>query len=74
MGGKFHNQWRDAMQMFDNAGNLAAEQNVAFGKDGSVVISNTMYDNGKVVSQHVSVTDSQGNTRSEDFLRGKILP
>jgi hypothetical protein len=44
------------------------------GKDGSVVISNTMYDNGKVVSQHVSVTDSQGNARSEDFLRGKILP
>jgi hypothetical protein len=67
-------KWREAMKMFDNAGNLAAEQNVAFGKDGSVVISNTMYDNGKVVSQHVSVTDSQGNTRSEDFLRGKILP
>jgi len=67
-------KWREAMKLFDNAGNLAAEQNVAFGKDGSVVISNTMYDNGKVVSQHVSVTDSQGNTRSEDFLRGKILP
>ena len=62
------------MKMFDNAGNLAAEQNVALGKDGSVVISNTIYDKGNVVSQHVSVTDLQGNTRSEDFLRGKILP
>ena len=62
------------MKMYDNHGIVVAEQNVAFGKDGSVVISNTMYDDGKVVSQHVSVADSQGNTRSEDFLRGKILP
>jgi hypothetical protein len=62
------------MLMRDNQGSIVAEQNVALAKDGSLVISNTMFHAERVVSQHVSVTDLHGNTRTIDLLHGKILP
>jgi hypothetical protein len=59
------------MQMRNNKGEVVAEQNVAITKEGNVVSTNTMYNNGR---QNISVRDTQGNGRSESILGGKLLP
>jgi len=59
------------MQMRNNKGEVVAEQNVAITKEGNVVSTNTMYNNGR---QNISVRDTQGNVRSESILGGKLLP
>ncbi len=62
------------MQMRNNKGEVVAEQNVGITKEGNVVSTNTMYDNGQPVVQNISVRDTQGNVRSESILGGKLLP
>jgi len=62
------------MKMYDNSGNVVAEQNVIFAKDGGLVTTNTMYDNERPVAQTISVSDLRGNVRAETVLGGKILP
>lgn len=62
------------MKMYDNAGNVVAEQNVAITKDGTTIATNTMYDAGRTVAQSISVSDLHGNVRSQTVLNGKILP
>jgi hypothetical protein len=62
------------MIMRNNRGEVVAEINTAVTQDGTTVITNTMYYGKRVVSQHVSVRDSQGNVKTTDVLGGKILP
>jgi hypothetical protein len=62
------------MQMRNNKGEVVAEQNVGITKDGNVVSTNTMYDNGRPVVQNIAVRDNQGNVRTESVIGGKLLP
>ena len=62
------------MKMYDNAGNVVAEQNVGVTKEGTTIVTNTMYDAGRVVAQSIFVADLKGNSRSETVLNGRILP
>jgi hypothetical protein len=62
------------MKMYDNAGNVVAEQNVGITKDGVTILTSTMYDGGRAVAQAICVSDLQGNTRSQTVLNGKLLP
>jgi len=63
-----------SMKMYDNAGNVIAEQNVGITNNGTTVVTNTMYDAGRAVAQSISVSDLKGNRRSETVLNGKLLP
>jgi hypothetical protein len=60
--------------MFNNKGEVVAEQNVVVTKDGSVASTNTMYDNGRAIVQNISVRDQQSNVRTETVVGGKLLP
>ena len=62
------------MKMYDNAGNVVAEQNVGVTKEGTTIVTNTMYDAGRVVAQRIFVADLKGNSRSETVLNGRLLP
>jgi hypothetical protein len=62
------------MKMYDNAGNIVAEQHVGIAKDGAAIITNTMYDAGRTVAQSISVSDLQGRVRAETVLNSKLLP
>jgi hypothetical protein len=62
------------MKMYDHAGNVVAEQNVGIAKDGTTIVTNTIYDGGRTVAQSISVSDLHGNARSETVLNGKLLP
>jgi len=62
------------MKMYDNAGNVVAEQNVGSAKDGTTIVTNTMYDAGRTVAQSISVSDLHGNAHAQTVLNGKLLP
>jgi hypothetical protein len=62
------------MKMYDNSGNVVAEQTVAISKEGTIISTNTMYHNGNVVAQNIGVRDDSGSVRSESVLGGKLLP
>jgi hypothetical protein len=62
------------MIMRNNKGEVIAEINTAVTQDGTTFITNTLYNGGRVVSQNISVRDSQGNVKTCDVLGGKILP
>jgi hypothetical protein len=62
------------MIMRNNKGEVVGEINTAVSQDGTTVITNTLYNGGRVVSQNISVRDSQGNVKTTDLLGGKILP
>jgi hypothetical protein len=62
------------MKMYDNSGNVVAEQNASITKDGTTIVTNTMYDAGRVVAQSISVSDLHGNANSQTVLNGKLLP
>jgi hypothetical protein len=64
----------DNMKMYDNAGKLVAEQNVGITKDGTSIVTNTIYDAGRSVAQSISVADLRGNAHSQTVLNGKLLP
>ena len=46
--------------------------NTTITKEGTVIRTNTIYNDGRPVAQNISIRDSQGNVRSEDVF-GKIL-
>lgn len=63
------------MVSYDNASKKIGEINVIVRPDGGTITTNTIYDGtGRVVIQHVSTRDSQGNTTDRDFFGGKVLP
>ena len=57
----------------NNKGEIVSEMNTTITQEGTVIRTNTMYNNGRPVAQNISIRDSQGNVRSEDVF-GKILP
>jgi hypothetical protein len=61
------------MQIRNNWGELIGEINTTYTSAGEVITSNTMYDRGNPVFQTISVRDNQGQVRTTNVLRGKIL-
>jgi hypothetical protein len=61
------------MKTYDNFGRLISETNTIYTKQ-SVVITNTVYNNDRVVYQHISVRDNQGKSTTEDTIGGKLIP
>jgi hypothetical protein len=62
------------MLIRNNDGEVAGEMNVSITQDGTVIRTNTMYQNGRPVTQNISVRDSQGSVRTTNVIGGKILP
>lgn len=62
------------MQIRNNRGELIGEINTALTATGEVFVTNTTYDSGNPVFQTISVRDNQGQVRTINVIRGKILP
>jgi hypothetical protein len=62
------------MQIRDNHGELIGEINTSFTDKGEKIVTNTVYNRGNPVFQHVSVRDNQGKVHSTNVIGGKILP
>jgi hypothetical protein len=39
-----------------------------------VIRTNTMYQNGRPITQNISIRDTQGGIRTTNVIGGKILP
>jgi hypothetical protein len=62
------------MEIRDNHGKLVGEINTMYTSAGEVITTNTMYDRGNPLFQTISVRDNQGQVRTTNVIRGKILP
>jgi hypothetical protein len=62
------------VQIRNNSGQLIGEINTAQTGAGEVITTNTMYDRGNPVFQTISIRDNQGQVRTTNVIRGKILP
>jgi len=62
------------MQIRNNPGEVIGEINSGFTDKGDRIITNTIYDRGNPVIQHISVRDNEGKVRTTDVIGGKILP
>jgi hypothetical protein len=62
------------MQIRNNHGEVIGEINSGFTDKGERVTTNTIYDRGNPVIQHISVRDNEGIVRTTDVIGGKILP
>jgi hypothetical protein len=62
------------MLIHNNDGEIVGEMNVSITQDGTVIRTNTMYQNGRPATQNISIRDSQGSVRTTNVIGGKILP
>jgi hypothetical protein len=62
------------MLIRNNDGEIAGEMNVSITQDGTVIRTNTMYQNGRPITQNISIRDTQGGVRTTNVIGGKILP
>ena len=62
------------MQIRNNHGEVIGEINSGFTDKGERIITNTIYDRGNPVIQHISVRDNEGKVRTTNVIGGKILP
>ena len=62
------------MQIRNNHGDLIGEISSGFTDKGERIITNTIYDCGNPVIQHISVRDNEGKVRTTNVIGGKILP
>ena len=62
------------MLIRNNAGKIVGEMNHVVNQDGSVIRTNTVYNNGRPVTQNITVRDNQGNVRTTNVIGGKLLP
>ena len=62
------------MLIRNNKGEVVGEMNMSITQDGTVINTNTLYNNGRPVTQAISVRDSQGGVRTTNVIGGKILP
>jgi hypothetical protein len=62
------------MLIRNNDGEVAGEMNVSITQEGTVIRTNTMYQNGRPITQNISVRDSQGSVRTTNIIGGKLLP
>jgi hypothetical protein len=58
----------------NNKGEVVGEMNMSITQEGTVINTNTLYNNGRPVSQNISIRDSQGKVRTTNVIGGKILP
>jgi len=52
---------------------VTGEINTTITKEGAVITTNTLYDNGRPISQNISIRDGQGRVHTENVF-GKLLP
>jgi hypothetical protein len=64
----------NSMLIRNNDGEVAGEMNVSITQDGTVIRTNTLYQNGRPVTQNISIRDSQGSVRTTNVIGGKLLP
>ena len=62
------------MKTFDNSGKLVGEINHFRTTSGDSVTTNTMHNNGRVVSQTVTVAQPTGKVSTTTTIGGKLLP
>jgi hypothetical protein len=63
------------MNTYDNHGKLVGQIEHFRTNDGKSVTSNATFNNGRVVSETVSVQDSKtGKVRTTNVIGGKVLP
>jgi hypothetical protein len=62
------------MHIRNNWGELIGEINTAQTSAGEIITTNTMYDRGNPVFHTISARDNQGQVRTTNVIRGKILP
>jgi hypothetical protein len=62
------------MLISNNKGEVVGEMTSSITQDGTVIITNTLYNNGRPVTQNISTRDSQGSVRTTNVIGGKILP
>ena len=58
----------------NNHGEIVSEMNTTINQDGTVIRTNTMYNNGRPVAQNISVRDNEGKVHTANVIGGKILP
>ena len=58
----------------DNQGEVISEINTTFTDKGEKIVTNTLYNRGNPVFQHVSVRDNEGRVHATNIINGKILP
>ena len=58
----------------NNNGEITGEMNTTITQEGTVIRTNTMYNNGHPVAQNISVRDNEGKVRTTNVIGGKILP
>jgi hypothetical protein len=62
------------MLIRNNRGEIVGEMNTTITQEGTVIRTNTLYNNGRPVAQNVSVRDNQGKVRTTNVIGGKIMP
>ena len=62
------------MLIRNNKGKVIGEMNMSITQDGTVVNTNTLYNEERPVSQSISIRDNQGKVRTTNVIGGKILP
>jgi len=62
------------MLIRNNKGEVVNEMNMSITQDGTVINTNTLYNNGCPVTQNISIRDNQGKVRATNVIGGKILP
>ena len=62
------------MLIRNNKGDVVGEMNRSVTQDGTVINTNTLYNDARPVTQNVSIRDSHGNVRTTNVIGGKILP
>jgi len=58
----------------NNQGEVIGEINTSFTDKGEMIVTNTIYNNGRPVAQNISVRDNEGKVRTTNIIGGKILP
>ena len=62
------------MLIRNNQGEVVGEINNSVTENGDHIVTNTLYDRGTPVVQHISIRDNQGKIRSTNIIGGKLLP
>jgi hypothetical protein len=62
------------MLIRNNDGEIIGEMDVSITQEGTVIRTNTMYQNGRPITQNISIRDSQGSVRTTNIIGAKILP
>jgi hypothetical protein len=62
------------MLIRNNKREVVGEMNMSITQDATVINTNTLYNDGRPVTQNISMRDNQGKVRTLNVIGGKILP